>query len=109
MDTCIVIGGHLNFPLRLSSEEVLAARTADSADPKSAAALAFAKKVATHRGNVDDGDVSGLRELGFTHGDIVEIIANTALNIFTNYFNNAVQTAIDFPVAPKLEAPAKTH
>ncbi len=30
-------------------------------------------------------------------GEIVEMIAHVALNVFTNYFNQAVQTEIDFP------------
>jgi hypothetical protein len=28
---------------------------------------------------------------------VSEIIAHTALNIFTNYFNNAVSVVVDFP------------
>lgn len=106
---CVSAHTYIGTHAGLSSEEVLAARTAESTDPKSGAALAFAQKVANHRGNVTDEDVAGLRELGFTDGDIVEIIANTALNIFTNYFNNAVATVIDFPVAPKLEGCACAH
>ena len=106
---CVSAHSLLGQKAGLNSEEVLAARSAESADPKSEAALAFAKKVANHRGNVTDEDVSGLRDLGFTDGDIVEIIANTALNIFTNYFNNAVGTVIDFPIAPKLEAATAIH
>lgn len=99
---CVSAHSLLGQKAGLSSDEVLAARSAESADPKSEAALAFAKKVANHRGNVTDEDVAALRTLGFTDGDIVEIIANTALNIFTNYFNNAVGTVIDFPLAPRL-------
>jgi hypothetical protein len=36
-------------------------------------------------------------------------VANVALGIFTNYFNNAVETDIDFPRAPALKPePATT-
>jgi hypothetical protein len=45
-----------------------------------------------------------LRQHGFTDGEITEIIANVVLNIFTNYFNIAAGTEIDFPLAPALTA-----
>ena len=35
---------------------------------------------------------------GFSDGEVVEIIAAVALNIFTNYFNHIAGTEIDFPV-----------
>ena len=82
---------------------------AESANRKTEAALVFAKKIVTERGHVADEDVAGLRQLGFTDGDIVEIVANTALNIFTNYFNHVAGTAVDFPAAPKLAACACAH
>ena len=43
------------------------------------------------------------------NGDIAEIVANTALNIFTNYFNHVAGTVVDFPAAPKLATCACTH
>jgi hypothetical protein len=58
----------------------------------------------TERGQVTDEDVAGLRQHGYTDGDIAEIVANTALNIFTNYFNHVAGTVVDFPAAPKLAA-----
>ena len=30
-------------------------------------------------------------------GEIVETVANVALNIFTNYLNHVAETVIDFP------------
>lgn len=51
--------------------------------------------------------MSSLRRLGFDDGDIAEIIANVALNIFTNYFNHVAETDIDFPRAEAIDhAPA---
>lgn len=34
---------------------------------------------------------------GFFDGEIAEIIAHVALNVFTNYFNIAADVDIDFP------------
>jgi len=106
---CLAAHTLLGGKAGLSQDEVLAARTAASADPKTAAALMFAQKLVSERGGVSDADVAGLREHGFTDGDITEIVANTALNIFTNYFNHVAGTVVDFPAAPKLTACACGH
>jgi len=108
-DYCLAAHTLLGGKAGLSNDEVLSARGGTSADPKSAAALAFAQKVVSDRGIVSDDDVAGLREHGFTDGDIAEIVANTALNIFTNYFNHVAGTVVDFPAAPKLAACACAH
>ena len=38
-----------------------------------------------------------VRNAGFSDGEIAEIIAHVALNVFTNYFNIAADVDIDFP------------
>ncbi len=101
-DYCVAAHTLLGAKAGLTPEAALAARTAEATDPKTAAALVFAKKIVTERGHVTDADVAGLRAQGFTDGDITEIVANTALNIFTNYFNHIAATVVDFPAAPKL-------
>lgn len=89
----------------LADECVLAAREAKASDPKATAALQFAKKVVDQRGAVSASEVAALRDAGYTDGEVGEIVANVALNLFTNYFNHVAGTEIDFPVAPAL-APA---
>lgn len=108
-DYCVAAHTVLGGKAGLTSAETLAARAAKSADPKTEAALRFAQKIVTERGQVTAEDVAGLREHGFTEGDIAEIVANTALNIFTNYFNHVAGTVVDFPAAPKLAACACAH
>ena len=108
-DYCVAAHTLLGGKAGLTPDETLAARAAKSVDPKTEAVLAFAKKIVTERGHVTDGDVSGLRAHGFTDGDIAEIVANTALNIFTNYFNHVAGTVVDFPAAPKLAACSCEH
>ncbi len=108
-DYCLAAHSLLGGKAGLSNEEILAARSAESTDAKTAAALAFSQKLVTERGLVSDTDVSGLVEHGFTEGDIAEIVANTALNIFTNYFNHVAGTVVDFPAAPKLTSCACAH
>jgi hypothetical protein len=36
-------------------------------------------------------------DAGFTPGEVGEIVAHIALNVFTNYFNKVAETDIDFP------------
>lgn len=108
-DYCVAAHTLLGGKAGLTPEETLAARAAESGDPKTEAALVFARKIVTERGHVNDQDVAVLREKGYTNGDIAEIVANTALNLFTNYFNHVAGTVVDFPAAPKLAACACTH
>ena len=103
-DYCLSAHTLLGGKAGLGADEIVNARRGTSEEPKIAAALAFARKVVETRGGVTDDDVADLRAHGFTDGEITEIIANVALSIFTNYFNIAVDTEIDFPRAPKLAA-----
>ena len=66
-------------------------------DPRTAAALAFALKLVRDRGQVGDADVAALRQAGFDDGQIVELLAHVALNLFTNYVNVAFDVPVDFP------------
>ena len=43
-----------------------------------------------------------MRHAGLTDGELAEVVAGVALNIFTNYFNQVARTDIDFPKAPEL-------
>jgi uncharacterized peroxidase-related enzyme len=101
---CLAAHSFLGKKVGLSEDEVVNARHGTSDEPKVAAALAFAAKVVEQRGQVTDADFAALRQHGFTDGEIAEIIANVVLNIFTNYFNVAAGTEIDFPAAPALTA-----
>ena len=38
--------------------------------------------------------------LDFSDGEIVELVANAVLNVFTNTLNNVANTEIDFPKVP---------
>jgi len=81
----------------LPESEIDSARNASSASPRNTAALKFAQAVVAAKGNVSDADVAAVRAAGFNDGEIAEIIAHVALNIFTNYFNTAAQVEVDFP------------
>jgi uncharacterized peroxidase-related enzyme len=81
----------------LTDLEIEAAREGHAADHKDAAALTFARQLLIGRGRVTDADFATAREAGLNDAEIAEVIAHTALNIFTNYFNTATEVEIDFP------------
>ena len=97
-DYCLSAHTALGRGAGLSNDELAASREARAADPKAAAALQFARAVVDRRGDVRDQDLATIRAAGYTDGEIAEIIAHVALNVFTNYFNRAAQTDIDFPL-----------
>lgn len=80
-----------------SAEEMSDAQAGRSDDPKTAAALRFALAVVERRGQVEAGEVEALRAAGFDDGEIVELLAHVALNLFTNYVNVAFAVPVDFP------------
>jgi uncharacterized peroxidase-related enzyme len=80
-----------------SGQDMADAQAGHSDDPRTAAALSFALKLVEHRGQVAGADFDALRAAGFDDGQIVEIIAHVALNLFTNYVNIALDVPVDFP------------
>jgi uncharacterized peroxidase-related enzyme len=82
----------------LSDDELRAARRFESADPTSAAVLAFAAAVVQTRGGVAESDVQTARVAGLGDQELSEIIGHVALNVLTNYFNRAFEVDVDFPV-----------
>ncbi|MGH9871915.1 MAG: carboxymuconolactone decarboxylase family protein [Pyrinomonadaceae bacterium] len=81
----------------LGEDAILAARQGHATDAKTEAALRFARTIIVNRGEVSDADLQTVKAAGFDEGEVAEIIANVALNIFTNYFNVIAKTEIDFP------------
>ena len=88
----------------LSEEVILDSRRGESTDSKVAAALEFSRKLVADRGWVSDEDVRKVRRAGYSDGEIAEIVASVALNMFTNYFNHVAETEVDFPPVPELAA-----
>ena len=81
----------------LSEDELATNLTGDSRDSRTSAILAFAVAIIEKRGWVSDEDLSAARSADLSEAEIVEIVAVTAINIFTNYFNHVADTEVDFP------------
>jgi len=97
-DYCLSAHTALGKGLRLSDAELALARQGRASDPRDEAALRFAARIVERRGRVDDADLAEVRGVGLDDGQVVEIVANTVLNVFTNYLNHVAETDIDFPV-----------
>lgn len=80
----------------LTAEDIAAALEGRASDAKVAAALTFAKAVLADRGHVSDAALQAVRAAGYSDGEILEIVANVVLNVFTNYVNSVADTEIDF-------------
>lgn len=103
-DYCLAAHTFIGEKLMKAAPEVLhAARTGNSADPKTAAILQFAKTLISKNGLVNNQDVDAIKNAGVSDAEITETVAHVALNILTNYFNNTANTEIDFPTVPSLE------
>jgi uncharacterized peroxidase-related enzyme len=91
----------------LSNEEMLLNRQGESGNAKAAAAVAFAKALNEHRGEVTNLEFEAARAAGFSDGEIVELIAVVALNVFTNLLGKSTLIQIDFPEVPLLAGDEK--
>lgn len=97
-DYCLSAHTAIGGMLKLSPDALAAARSGDAADRRVRAALQFAQRVVALRGHVTDADLAAVKHAGYDDGEVGEIVANVAVNVFTNFFNSVAATDIDFPV-----------
>lgn len=74
-------------------DEMASAQQGPSDDPRTAAALAFVRKVVHSRAQVSAHDMETLRQAGFGDAHMADILAQVVLNVFTN----DVTVALDAP------------
>jgi len=94
---CLSAHSAIGKMVGLKPEEIATSREAHSTDAKRDAGLQFVQALVVQRGVVSDQAVTQVKAAGFSDGDIAEIVANVAVNIFTNYFNHVARTDVDFP------------
>ena len=80
----------------LTEEQIAQAKCGIATDPKTAAILTLAKTIVDNRGNVTDAQVDEAKAQGVTDEELAEVVANVALNIYTNYFNHLADPVVDF-------------
>lgn len=94
---CLAAHTAIGGMVGLQQDEIIASRGSHATDPKRDAGLKFAQAIVVNRGAVSDAVVNKVRAAGFNDAEITEIVANVALNIYTNYVNHVAQTSVDFP------------
>lgn len=95
---CLSAHSALGLGAGLTQQEVDAARLARAADARIEATLRLARRIVDERGAVPNLALQEARNAGLSDEQIVEVIANVVVNIFTNYVNLVANTDIDFPV-----------
>ena len=95
---CLAAHNYLGTNLaKLSENDISSARKGLSETSQETVALNFVSSLVTAKGKVTEFDVTKVLEAGYSEEQLIEIIGNVALNILTNYFNEALKTDIDFP------------
>jgi len=96
-DYCLSAHTAIGKMVGLNHDQIVGSREGNGTSPKITAALALAKRVLDTKGQIGEDDITRVRSVGFSEGEVAEIIAHVALNVFTNYFNVATNVDIDFP------------
>jgi uncharacterized peroxidase-related enzyme len=96
-DYCLSAHTAIGRRAGLSNEEMQLNRRGSSSDSKAAAAVTLATALNERTGGIAASDLDAARRAGLTDGEIVEVIAVVALNLFTNILGKSVRVDIDFP------------
>jgi uncharacterized peroxidase-related enzyme len=96
-DYCLAAHSTIGKMVGLTAEQIMDSRRGTAVDPKAEALVVFACRVVDERGRVSDLDLANARAAGLDDAALAEVVANVALNLFTNYFNHVAETDIDFP------------
>ena len=104
-DYCLSAHTAIGKVVGLNEQQIIESRKGTGFDSHATAALAFGKRVLDTRGQITETDLADIRAAGFSDGEIAEIIAHVALNVFTNYFNIATDVDIDFPKVSYTQIP----
>jgi len=81
----------------LSAAEISAARFGTGSGEKAEAVLDLVWAIVSEKGQIDNLDIQAARKAGFSDEEIVEVVANIALTLITNYVNHVARMVIDFP------------
>ena len=99
-DYCLSAHSALGKQAGLDQRAIDSARLGVADEPRRAALLALARATLQHRGRVGSA-LDDARRAGLSDSEAVELVANVALTVFTNYLNELAETDIDFPVVNK--------
>jgi uncharacterized peroxidase-related enzyme len=93
----------------LNQAEIADAIRAGAGDTRTDAILKLARSIVVQRGELTDTDLARARAVGLSDGEIVETVANVALNIFENYMSHVARFPNDFPQHESHETSGQEH
>ena len=99
---CVAAHHFRGQKLGMTADELEDTRKARSESPAIHAVLAFVVALIEGRGAIPAGTREALTQQGWSEAQIGEIVAHVALNVFSNYFKQVADPALDFPAAPDL-------
>ena len=101
-DYCVAAHNFRGIKIGLSAEDLASTRLSHSDSPKIHAALVFVSELIKGKGTVASSTLDALLQAGWTASEIGEMVGHVALNVFSNYFKQIANPALDFPAAPAL-------
>lgn len=101
-DYCVAAHNFRGAKMGVSGDDLANTRLSQSNSPKIHAALVFVKELIESKGAVAASTHDALLQAGWSVGEIGEMVAHVALNVFSNYFKHIANPALDFPAAPAL-------
>ena len=101
---CLAAHSAIGDMVGLKPAQIAAAREARADTARDSAMLQLARAIIEHRGNVPTGELDTFKATGLSDGDVLEVLVNVVLNIYTNYANHIARTQVDFPAAAQLAA-----
>ena len=103
-DYCLAAHSAIGGMVGLKPMQIAAAREARADNSHDTALLLLARSIIKHRGNVPTVELDAFKAAGFSDPEVLEVLVNVVLNIYTNYANHIARTEVDFPAAAKLAA-----
>ncbi len=86
----------------MTAEQMQSVRKGEHEEAAIAALARLAQVLVRERGHASEESVQAFFDAGWTQAHLVELVAQVARNLFTNYFNHLMGTEVDFPAAPTL-------
>jgi len=96
-DYCFFRHAAIAMRMGMSESEIGECLESRSNDAKTDAGLKFVGQLVLFRGRVNNGAVERVRAAGYSDAEIVEVVANVALDMFTNYLDQVAGAAVDLP------------
>ena len=89
-----------------TEEQTIELRKGISTDPKFGALAELAGDIAKNNGKGSDEKVKSFFAVGYSNENLIDVILQVVSISATNYLHNITKVAIDFPLAPGIEAVA---